>query len=66
MGLKIHSAAGSWVCFLGGGVEERNLSEEAGIKAANVTNAVSLTPTGIGMMIDWLKPSARSGIEKAH
>ena len=43
MGLKIHSAAGSWVCFLGGGVEERNLAEEAGIKAANVTNAVSLT-----------------------
>jgi len=31
------------VCFLGGGVEERNLAEEAGIKAANVTNAVSLT-----------------------
>ena len=66
MGLKIRSAAGSWVCFLGGGVEERNLSEEAGIKAANVTKTVSLTPMGISMMIDWLKPSARSGIEKAY
>ena len=52
--------------FLGRRGRERNLSEEAGIKAANVTNAVSLTPTGIGMMIDWLKPSARSGIEKAY